>query len=90
MAALGAKLGVTGADRATVCGMVVKQTLMQVLAGIGSGLTGAYLLTGVMKGMLFEISANDPLTFAGVAGILAMVAIVASYLPARRQPGPTL
>ncbi len=73
-----------GADRATVRWMVVKQGLTQALAGIAIGLTGAYLLTGLMQGMLFGISANDPLTFAAVAGILAMVATVASYLPASR------
>ena len=48
------------------------------------GLTAAFALTRVMRGLLFGVSATDPATFAAVAGMLAMAALLASYLPARR------
>jgi len=46
--------------------------------------TGAFLLTRFMRTLLFGVSASDPLTFGVIAGLLTLVALVASYLPARR------
>ena len=54
------------------------------LAGIVVGLLGAFVLTRAMSSLLFGVSAIDPLTFAGVAALLALVAFLACYLPARR------
>jgi len=48
------------------------------------GLMAALALTRVMNGLVFGISATDPATFVTVAGVLATVALLASYLPARR------
>jgi len=48
------------------------------------GLAGALSLTRLMGGLLFGVSARDPLTFVGVAFLLTMVALAACYFPARR------
>jgi ABC-type lipoprotein release transport system permease subunit len=47
-------------------------------------LLGAWAVTRLMAGLLFEISATDPMTFAGVASLLIAVALLACYIPARR------
>ena len=54
------------------------------LAGIGLGLAGAVALSCVVSAFLVGVSATDPITFAGVAALLLAVAIVASFVPARR------
>jgi putative ABC transport system permease protein len=48
------------------------------------GLVAAFAATRVMRSLLFEVSATDPLTYLAVALLLAAVALVASYLPSRR------
>jgi putative ABC transport system permease protein len=73
-----------GADRADVLRMVVSQGLWLTLTGLLLGLLGALAVTRVMQSLLFGISATDPPTLAGVALFLAGVALLASYLPARR------
>jgi putative ABC transport system permease protein len=55
-----------------------------VIAGVALGLAGAYALTRVMATLLFDVSATDPSVFIGVAALLATVALLACYLPARR------
>jgi putative ABC transport system permease protein len=54
------------------------------LIGIGVGAVGAFVATRALKGLLFEVSAADPVTFALVALVLAVVTLVASYIPAWR------
>jgi putative ABC transport system permease protein len=54
------------------------------LLGVAAGLAGAFALTRLMANQLFGITAHDPLTFASVGVLLAAVAILACYLPARR------
>jgi putative ABC transport system permease protein len=54
------------------------------LLGVALGLLAAFGLTRLMKGMLFGVSVTDPLTFGLIAGLLAGVALLACYLPARR------
>ena len=64
--------------------MVLNKGLKLTLIGILLGVAGAFGLTRLMSNLLFGVSATDPLTFAGVTALLVIVALVASYLPARR------
>ena len=73
-----------GARRLDVLNLVVRQGMVLVLIGLGIGLVGAFALTRVMASLLFGVTAKDPITFAAVAGLLAVVAFVACYIPARR------
>ena len=73
-----------GADRRDVLRLIVGRGLLLVAAGIATGLVGALLLTRWMQTLLFHVRPTDPLTFAGVSLLLAVVAFLASYLPARR------
>jgi predicted permease len=73
-----------GAESAKVAGMVLKQGLLLAVIGVALGLVAAYGLTRLITGLLFGVSALDPITYAIVSGFLAAVALLASYLPARR------
>ena len=73
-----------GADTRTVLGMVLKDAMRMALAGIAIGAAAAFAVTRVMKGLLFGVSASDPLTFLVVALILTLVTLLASYVPANR------
>ena len=73
-----------GAASSDVLRLVLVEGLAPVAAGIVIGLAGAALLTQVMATLLFEVSPFDPATFAIVSALLALVAAIACYLPARR------
>jgi putative ABC transport system permease protein len=73
-----------GASESDVLGMVLKQCLALAAAGVLLGLAGAGAATRLLTSFLFEVKPGDPLTYLGVAVLLAAVAIAASYLPARR------
>ncbi len=73
-----------GAASSTVTGMVLRQGLVLAAFGVVLGLAAAYGLTRLMTGLLFGVSALDPLTYVIVAVCLTAVALLASYLPARR------
>ena len=73
-----------GAQARDVLRMVVGQGMALVGVGLGLGLLGAFALTRYMSSLLYEVSAVDPLTYAGIAVLLAAVALVAAFLPARR------
>ncbi len=73
-----------GANFAQVRNMVVRQAMTLALVGIAIGLAAAYGLTRLMASLLFQVKPNDPAVFGSVAAILASVALLASYLPARR------
>ena len=64
--------------------LVIKQGMALALKGILAGTTLSLGITRLISGMLFGITATDPLTFAGVAALLGAVAFLANYLPARR------
>ena len=73
-----------GAQPARVLMLVLRQGLILTLVGIGVGLAGALALTRVMSGLLYGVGATDPITFASIALILAVVSLIACYIPARR------
>jgi putative ABC transport system permease protein len=73
-----------GASARDVLKMVVGQGMLFTLIGLGLGLVAAFALTRVMGGLLVGVSTTDPWTFMGTAGLLALVALLACYIPARR------
>jgi putative ABC transport system permease protein len=73
-----------GAQRKDVLRLVVKQGMVLALVGVGLGVLASSLLTKFLSGLLFAVSATDPGTFLAVAGLLAGVALLANYIPARR------
>ena len=73
-----------GAPRARVLRMVVGQAIALTAAGIAAGAGGAWILTRLMEKLLFGVQPSDPLTFTGVAALLAAVAIGAALVPAVR------
>ena len=73
-----------GAERGAVLRMVLRRGIVLLTIGIGLGLAGAAGLTRYLSGMLFDLTPLDPATYAAVALLFAVVALVASYLPARR------
>jgi len=73
-----------GAQQGDVFKMVIGQGMMLALIGIAIGLVGAFALTRLMATMLFGVTATDPATFAAIAILLTVVALIACYLPGRR------
>jgi putative ABC transport system permease protein len=73
-----------GAQKWDVLRLVVGEGILLAAAGIGLGLAGAVALARFIATLLFGVGASDPITFAGVAILLIGVALLASYLPARR------
>ena len=73
-----------GARRWDVLSLVLRQGMGLVVIGVMLGLFGAFAVTRVMSSLLFGVTAKDPFTFGAVAMLLAMVAFVACYIPARR------
>ena len=73
-----------GATPVDILRMVLRQGLLTISIGVAIGLLGSFLLTRTITSLLFEVSPNDPLTVAGVTLLLVLIAILASYIPARR------
>ena len=73
-----------GAQHQDVLSLVLRQGTTLALGGVTIGVVAALGLTRLMTGLLYGVPANDPLTFAGVAILLLLVALAASYVPARR------
>lgn len=76
-----------GARPADILRLVTRQGMELAGVGVVGGLIGALALTRIMAGLLFDISTTDALTFSVVAAILALVALVATVIPARRATG---
>jgi ABC-type antimicrobial peptide transport system permease subunit len=73
-----------GAARGDIFRLVLRQGLALASAGIVIGLAGALALTRLMESLLYHVSVTDPLTFGGGALLFTLVALLASYVPARR------
>jgi predicted permease len=83
-----------GSSRGDVLKLMLGAGLKLAGMGVAIGLALAYLLTRFLASLLFSVKAGDPWTLAAVAGILALVALIATYIPARRaaatDPGQAL
>ena len=73
-----------GAERRDILKLVVGQGSRMVLVGVGAGVLGALALTRFVSSLLYGVKPTDPLTFLGVTLLLIAVALLASYIPARR------
>jgi putative ABC transport system permease protein len=73
-----------GALPADILKLVLRRGLLLVLPGLGLGLAGAFALTRALSGFLYKVTATDPPTFIAVSGLLALVALLACYIPSRR------
>jgi predicted permease len=73
-----------GAQRADILRLAIREGMLLVSVGLGSGILGALLLTRFLRAMLFAVTPTDPLTFATIAAILALVALLACFIPAQR------
>jgi len=80
---IGVRLAI-GATPGNVVALFVREGAALALVGVVSGVAGALLVTRALSTLLFGVTTTDPATFAAVAGALAMVALLASYVPARR------
>jgi putative ABC transport system permease protein len=76
-----------GADRRAVVRLIVGEGLRLAAIGLAIGLAGAWLLTGTLRTLLYEVSPLDPAVLAGTAAAVLLVTAVASYVPARRALG---
>jgi predicted permease len=80
---LGIRLAL-GATPVLILRMVVSQGMTVALTGVAIGIVGAFALTHVMQSLLFGVNAFDPLTFIAIPLLLAAIALLASWIPARR------
>jgi putative ABC transport system permease protein len=80
---LGVRLAL-GASPSRVLGMVMRQGMYYVLAGLSIGVAGALLLGRLMSALLFSVEPTDPITFLAVSVVLIAVAAAACFIPALR------
>jgi putative ABC transport system permease protein len=73
-----------GADRPAIRSMVLREGSIVIAIGLGMGLIGAFAASRWLRALLFEVEPADPLTFAVVSALLAVVGLAACYVPARR------
>jgi predicted permease len=81
--ALGIRIAL-GANNRQILGLVIREGVILSLVGIGVGLGSAFLLTRALKGLLYQVSVSDPAVFVTAPLVLFLVAVLASYFPARR------
>jgi len=73
-----------GASPSQIVKLIVKQGMLPALIGIAVGLLGAFAVTRVMSGMLYQVTPHDPVVFLFAAGTLILVALLATFIPAQR------
>jgi predicted permease len=73
-----------GATQREIVRLVVFQGMTLAITGVAAGLAAAFVFTRLMRSLLFGISSADPVTFAGISLLLTLVALLATYIPARR------
>ena len=73
-----------GAPPGEVVALMLRRGMTPVLVGLGVGLAVAFVATRLLRTLLYDTSATDPLTFVTVAALLGGVGLLASYLPSRR------
>jgi ABC-type antimicrobial peptide transport system permease subunit len=73
-----------GAQRRTVLNLIIRQGMSLALVGAVIGLIAAFVLTRLMKGLLYGVEATDPLTYASITILLLLVSLAACWIPARR------
>ena len=73
-----------GASPRDIVGLVVRHGIALAFAGVTLGLGASFLLTRLIRTLLFGVRATDPITFAGISFFLAMIALFACYIPAKR------
>jgi predicted permease len=73
-----------GASSRQVQTQIIRETILLALVGIAIGTIGAWLTGRALSGVLFGVSATDPMTYAGMVAVLSVVAVASGYLPARR------
>lgn len=73
-----------GAQRSDILKIAVNEGATIVVFGVTAGLAGSFVLTRFLQAMLFDVKPTDPITFVAIPGILAAVALLACFIPARR------
>jgi putative ABC transport system permease protein len=73
-----------GAQHGNILRLVIGQGMVITAMGVLAGVAGAFALTRVLREFLFQVSATDPIVFAGVAALFLLVALLACLIPARR------
>ena len=73
-----------GAHRSDIRGLVLRQAMAPVAAGIAVGLTVSYALTGLVRGLLTDVEPTDPVTLLAGSIVLLAATLAAAYLPVRR------
>jgi ABC-type antimicrobial peptide transport system permease subunit len=73
-----------GASVGDILKLVVGRGLALIMTGVGLGVLGAFGLTRLISGLLYGVRATDPLIFVVMPALLALVAMMACYIPARR------
>jgi ABC-type antimicrobial peptide transport system permease subunit len=76
-----------GASQRDVVTLMIWHGLKPAMAGMAIGLAAAFAMGRVIRGLLYEVRPNDPLTFAGVSAVLLAVVLIACAIPARRASG---
>jgi predicted permease len=79
--------GAIGASRPQIVGLIMRQAAWKIVAGSVVGLVSAVMLSRYIADLLYELSPTDPMAYASVSILLVAVALLASYLPARRAAG---